>query len=38
MGKMFQCCSDAFTVSANLRVPFTFEGEDAFDVELEDYH
>jgi proteic killer suppression protein len=26
------------TVSGNWRVTFTFEGEDAFDVDLEDYH
>ena len=26
------------TVSGNCRVTFTFEGEDAFDVDLEDYH
>jgi proteic killer suppression protein len=26
------------TVSSNWRVTFTFEGEDAFDVDLEDYH
>jgi proteic killer suppression protein len=25
-------------VSGNWRVTFTFEGEDAFDVDLEDYH
>jgi len=26
------------TVSGNWRVTFTFEGEDAFDVDFEDYH
>jgi proteic killer suppression protein len=26
------------TVSGNWRVTFSFEGEDAFDVDLEDYH
>ena len=26
------------TVSGNWRVTFTFEGEDAYDVDLEDYH
>lgn len=26
------------TVSGNWRVTFTFEGEDAFHVDLEDYH
>lgn len=26
------------SVSGNWRVTFTFEGEDAFDVDLEDYH
>jgi len=26
------------TISGNWRVTFTFEGEDAFDVDLEDYH
>jgi Plasmid maintenance system killer protein len=26
------------TVSGNWRVTFRFEGEDAFDVDLEDYH
>jgi len=26
------------TVSGNWRVTFTFEGEDACDVDLEDYH
>ena len=26
------------TVSGNWRVTFTLEGEDAFDVDLEDYH
>lgn len=26
------------TVSGNWRVTFTFEGEDAFDFDLEDYH
>lgn len=26
------------TVSGNWRVTFTFEGEDAFNVDLEDYH
>lgn len=26
------------TVSGNWRVTFTFEGESAFDVDLEDYH
>ena len=26
------------TVSGNWRVTFSFEGEDAFDVNLEDYH
>jgi len=26
------------TVSGNWRVTFTFEGQDAFDVDLEDYH
>lgn len=26
------------TVSGNWRVTFKFEGEDAFDVDLEDYH
>ena len=26
------------TVSGDWRVTFTFEGEDAFDVDLEDYH
>jgi proteic killer suppression protein len=26
------------TVSGNWRITFTFEGEDAFDVDLEDYH
>lgn len=26
------------TVNGNLRVTFRFEGEDAFDVDLEDYH
>jgi len=26
------------TVSGNWRVTFTFEGENAFDVDLEDYH
>jgi toxin HigB-1 len=26
------------TVSGNWRMTFTFEGEDAFDVDLEDYH
>jgi proteic killer suppression protein len=26
------------TVSGNWRITFTFEGEDAFDVNLEDYH
>ena len=26
------------TVSGNWRVTFTFEGEDAFEVDLEDYH
>jgi proteic killer suppression protein len=26
------------TVSGNWRVTFTFEGEDAFDIDLEDYH
>ena len=25
-------------VSGNWRITFTFEGEDAFDVDLEDYH
>lgn len=26
------------SVSGNWRVTFTFEGEDAFEVDLEDYH
>jgi proteic killer suppression protein len=26
------------TVSGNWRATFRFEGEDAFDVDLEDYH
>jgi proteic killer suppression protein len=26
------------SVSGNWRVTFTFEGEEAFDVDLEDYH
>lgn len=26
------------SVSGNWRVTFTFEGKDAFDVDLEDYH
>jgi len=26
------------TVSGNWRVTFMFKGEDAFDVDLEDYH
>lgn len=26
------------SVSGNWRLTFTFEGEDAFDVDLEDYH
>ncbi len=26
------------SVSGNWRVTFTFEGQDAFDVDLEDYH
>lgn len=28
----------SITVSGNWRITFTFEGEDAFDVDLEDYH
>ena len=28
----------AVTVSGNWRITFRFEGEDAFDVNLEDYH
>ena len=33
-------CADTWSVSVsgNWRVTFTFEGEDAFDVDLEDYH
>jgi len=26
------------TVSGNWRITFTFESEDAFDIDLEDYH
>ena len=28
----------SITVSGNSRITFTFEGQDAFDVDLEDYH
>lgn len=28
----------AITVTGNWRITFRFEGEDAFDVDLEDYH
>ena len=28
----------AVTVSGNLRLTFSFDGEDAIDIDLEDYH
>lgn len=33
-----RAASWSVTVSGNWRITFTFEGEDAFDVDLEDYH
>ena len=33
-----RACTHAVTVTGNWRITFTFEGEDAIGVDLEDYH
>jgi hypothetical protein len=37
-GEILGCAAPTVTVRANWRIVFRFEGEDAFDVELTDYH